>query len=255
MSARPRLEDALLGGAGILGLLLLWELMARIGVVSPAIFPPPSTALGAAFAKMTPAEILGHVGISLQRILLGFLAGGGLGLAIGIASGWYRALDVITRPLIELLRPIPPLAWIPIAIIWLGLDEASKVFIIALAAFFPLVTNAYRGMTAIDPMILRAAQMMDVRGPALLFRVALPAAAPDIATGLRIGWGLSFSILVAAELIAADEGLGFLIMNARHYGEVGIIVFGILLIGTTNLVTDYLLAALIRRRIGRWHPV
>lgn len=92
-------------------------------------------------------------------------------------------------------------------------------------------------------------------GRALLFRVALPAAAPDIATGLRIGWGLSFSILVTAELIAADEGLGVLIMIARHDGEVGVIVFGILLIGTTNLVADYLLAALIRRRIGRWHPV
>jgi ABC-type nitrate/sulfonate/bicarbonate transport system permease component len=153
------------------------------------------------------------------------------------------------------LRPIPPLAWIPIAIVWFGLGEPSKVFVIFLGAFFPVWTNTYRGMTAIDPMLFRAAQTMDQRGLALLFKVAVPAASPDIATGLRVGWGLSFGVLVAAELIAAERGMGFMIMQARQLGEIGIVIFGIILIGVTNLATDYALGAAIRRWIGKWHAV
>jgi ABC-type nitrate/sulfonate/bicarbonate transport system permease component len=156
---------------------------------------------------------------------------------------------------LELLRPIPPLAWIPMAIVWFGLGEPSKVFVIFLGAFFPVLTNTWRGIVGIDPMLLRAAQTMDVNGPRLLFRVALPAALPDIATGLRVGWGLSFGVLVAAELIAAEAGLGFMIMNARQFGEVGIIMCGIGLIGVLNIATDLMLAAIIRRRLGRWHAV
>jgi ABC-type nitrate/sulfonate/bicarbonate transport system permease component len=129
------------------------------------------------------------------------------------------------------------------------------VFVIFLGAFFPIWTNTYRGMTAIDPMLFRAAQTMDQNGLALLFKVAVPAANPDIATGLRVGWGLAFGVLVAAELIAAERGMGFMIMQARQLGEIGIVIFGIILIGVTNLATDYALGALIRRKIGRWHAV
>jgi len=139
------------------------------------------------------------------------------------------------------------------AIVWFGLGESSKVFVIFLGAFFPILTNAYKGITGIDPVLIRAAQTMDQRGLRLLVKVVLPAAMPDIATGLRVGWGLSFGVLVAAELIAASSGMGFMIMNARQFGEVGVIIFGILLIGACNLATDWALAAAIRRWLGRWH--
>ena len=141
------------------------------------------------------------------------------------------------------------------AIVWFGLGEASKVFVIFLGAFFPVLTNAYRGITSVDPTLVRAAQTMDVTGLALLWRVMLPAALPDIAVGLRVGWGLSFGVLVAAELIAADAGMGFMIMNARQTAEVGVIVFGILLIGLATLATDWVLGLVIRRSVGRWHAV
>ena len=159
------------------------------------------------------------------------------------------------RPIVELLRPIPPLAWIPIAIVWFGLGEPSKVFVIFLGAFFPIFTNACRGMTTIPPVLLRAARTMDVEGWRLLLRVALPAALPDIATGLRVGFGLSFGILVAAELIAAERGMGYLVMQARQLGQLGVAVFGILLIGVVTLLADRLLGAVIARTVGRWAKV
>jgi ABC-type nitrate/sulfonate/bicarbonate transport system permease component len=250
-----RRRDVALSLAGAVGVLLAWEAVARSGAVSPAIFPPPSTALAGALQRMSPAEIGTHVAASLVRIAWGFGLGAGLGIVLGFGLGWYRGLATLVGPLVELLRPIPPLAWIPMAIVWFGLGEPSKVFVIFLGAFFPVFTNAYKGMTGIDPVLLRAAQTMGLTGPRLLFRVAIPAATPDLATGIRVGWGLSFAVVIAAELIAADRGMGFMIMRAREFGDIGVIIFGILLIGVTNLVTDQVIGEMIRRRIGRWHAV
>jgi ABC-type nitrate/sulfonate/bicarbonate transport system permease component len=241
--------------AGVLLVFGSWEAVARLGLVDPLFLPAPSRALAITLERMPPEVLAGHVAASLMRILWGFGLGALLGVTLGIALGWYRALDRLLRPLIDLLRPIPPLAWIPIAIVWFGLGEPSKIFVIFLGAFFPIWTNTYRGMTAIDPVLFRAAQTMDQRGLSLLFKVAVPAASPDIATGLRVGWGLSFGVLVAAELIAAERGMGFMIMQARQFGEIGIVIFGIILIGVTNLATDYALGAAIRRWIGKWHAV
>jgi ABC-type nitrate/sulfonate/bicarbonate transport system permease component len=249
-----RLREIGLGVAGTIAFLAVWELAARAGPAS-ALFPPPSRAIAEALTKLPPAAIADHVAVSLGRITAGFAAGAALGVAVAVAAGWYRTFGNFVRPVIELLRPIPPLAWIPMAIVWFGLGEASKVFVIFLGAFFPVLTNAYRGITAVDPTLVRAAQTMDVTGIALLWRVMLPAALPDIAVGLRVGWGLSFGVLVAAELIAADRGMGFLIMNARQTAEVGVIIFGILLIGLATLATDWLLGLAVRRSVGRWHAV
>ncbi len=248
-------RDALLGALGVAILLGAWESVARSGIVSPVVFPAPSVAVLGTLARIPPGEIAGHVAISLARIVCGFTLGAVLGVTIAIAAGWYRILGNLLRPVIEMLRPIPPLAWIPMAIVWFGLGEPSKIFVIFLGAFFPVLTNAYRGISGIDPVLIRAAQTMDVRGWRLLTKIALPAAMPDIATGLRVGWGLSFGVLVAAELIAAESGMGFMIMNARQFGEVGIIISGILLIGACNLITDWGLARLIGRWLGRWHRI
>ena len=137
------------------------------------------------------------------------------------------------------------------AIIWFGLGEPSKWFVIFLGAFFPIFTNAHRGMTTIEPVILRAARTMDVQGPELLWRVAVPAALPDIATGMRVGLGLAFGILVAAELIAADRGIGFMVMQSRETGQMGVAIFGVILIGFISLAGDGVLASALRRIGGR----
>ncbi len=253
MSARNASRHVWVSWSGVVAVLAVWQAVSTFRVINPVVFPGPVDVVWAALTLAPPERVLVHVRSSLVRIVWGFVLGAGLGVLIGVASGWSRRLGHVLRAPIELLRPIPPLAWIPMAIIWFGLGESSKVFIIFLGAFFPIVTNAHKGMIGIDPDLFRAAQTLGVRGWRLLLRVALPAVLPDIATGVRIGWSLSFGALVAAELIAADRGLGFMIMNARELGQISVIMYGIIVIGALNLLTDWLIReALFRRRL-RWH--
>jgi ABC-type nitrate/sulfonate/bicarbonate transport system permease component len=245
-----RRSSAALGTLGALLVLVLWELCARFVWKDAQVLPAPSQAIADAYRQLTLAELAQHVGWSLWRIVAGFAVGAVAGVGLGVAGGWYRGLARIARPIVELLRPIPPLAWIPIAIVWFGLGEASKIFVIFLGAFFPIFTNAWRGMVSVPPVLLAAARTMDIEGPALLFKVALPAALPDIATGLRVGFGLSFGILVAAELIAAERGMGFLVMQSRQVGQLGVAIFAILLIGVVTLLADGVLAAALRHLLG-----
>jgi ABC-type nitrate/sulfonate/bicarbonate transport system permease component len=243
------------GATGILLFLALWEVAARLVWRDPQVLPSPSQALIASLTLLTPAQLLGHVGASLFRIVTGFAIAAVAGIVLGIVVGWSPRVNTVVRPFVELLRPIPPLAWIPIAIIWFGLGETSKVFVIFLGAFFPIFTSAWRGVTMIPPVLINAAQTMDVDGARLLWTVAIPASLPDIATGLRIGFGLSFGILVAAELIAAEQGMGYLVMEARQLGHLGVSIFGVVLIGLVNLLADYQLAATTRWTIGRWAQI
>lgn len=243
------------GAFGVTVLLIVWELAARLVWRDPFVLPAPTQALADAWTFLTWPVLLGHVGVSLGRILAGFVIAAVLGVGLGLACGWFRAVSLIVRPLVEILRPIPPLAWIPIAIVWFGLGEPSKIFVIVLGAFFPIFTNAYRGITLISPVLFRAARTMDVDGWRLLWKVAVPAALPDVAVGLRVGFGLAFGVLVAAELIAAESGMGHLIMEARQLGHLGVSIFGIILIGVVSLLADRQLGLIIARTVGRWAKV
>lgn len=238
---------------GVLAIFIFWQLSSSLELINPAIFPGPIEVLRTTFELMPLSRLLQHIETSLLRIASGFLIGALTGIFLGIASGWYRTLGHIIRTPIELTRPIPPLAWIGLALIWFGRGEASKLFIIAMGAFYPVVTNTYKGMVNTDPDLLRAGQMLGLRGLKLLFRVALPASLPDIAVGLRIGWSFSFGTMIAAEIIAASSGLGYMVMNARFQGWFGVIIFGIFLIGSLNLLTDFLIREFILKRRLSWH--
>jgi ABC-type nitrate/sulfonate/bicarbonate transport system permease component len=255
MTPRAPILERYAGAIGTLLFLAVWELAARLIWRDPQVLPSPSQALMASYMLITPGQLMGHVGASLFRIFTGFAIAAVAGIVLGIVVGWSPRLNAVLRPFVELLRPIPPLAWIPIAIIWFGLGETSKVFVIFLGAFFPIFTSAWRGVTMIPPVLISASRTMDVDGARLLWRVAIPASLPDIATGLRVGFGLSFGILVAAELIAAEQGMGYLVMEARQLGHLGVSIFGIVLIGLANLLADYQLAAATRWTIGRWSHI
>lgn len=239
------------GAGGVIVFLGLWEFAARLIWHDPNVLPAPTQALTVAWRHLSAVELATHVMTSLSRIFAGFALAAAAGITLGVLAGWSFWVGRLLRPVVDLLRPIPPLAWIPLAIVWLGLGEHSKWFVIFLGAFFPIFTNAYRGMMSVPPVLLRAAETMDIKGLALLTKVALPAALPDIATGLRVGFGLSFGILVAAELIAADRGMGFLVMQSRQIGELGLAIFGIFLIGVVSLVSDVVLDVLLRRWTDR----
>lgn len=247
---RPRSYTAMPTLGAVL-LLVAWELSARLVWRDPQVLPSPWQCLQAAARYLSLADLVAHISTSLIRIAIGFGLAALAGIVLGVTLGWYRSLGRTLAPVLELLRPIPPLAWIPMAIVWFGLGEPSKWFVIFLGSFFPVFTNTWRGMSTIPPVVLRAARTMDIDGPELLFRVAIPAAFADIATGLRVGFGLAFGILVAAELIAVDRGMGYLIMQSREIGQLGVAIFGVLLIGITSLVADSALGAALRRVGGR----
>jgi ABC-type nitrate/sulfonate/bicarbonate transport system permease component len=238
---------------GFISLILVWQIIAMLGIRDPLIFPGPVAVIEAAIKNVPLTRLLEHIGISLLRVVMGFSLGAAVGITAGIVSGWYQKLGNVLRTPIEILRPIPPRAWIPLAIIWLGLGESSKVLIIFLGAFFPIFTNTYKGMIAIEPNLIRAAQTLGVQKNRLLFKVIFPATLPDIATGFRVGWSYSFGLVVAAELIAASRGLGYMIMHARELSMIAVIMYGVILIGTINLVTDYLIQEVILKRKLRWH--
>lgn len=237
---------------GVLTLLVAWQLAATLGLINSVVLPGPVTVISESSRLLTADQLLSNIGASIKRAYLGFLVGAGVGATLGIAAGWYPWVGRFARVPIELLRPVPPLAWIPIAIVWFGLGDGSKVFVIALGSFFPMVTNAYKGMVTIEPLLLRAGQALGLRGRRLLVRVAMPAIVPDLATGARVGWALSFASLVAAEFLAADSGLGFLILNARRQGQFAVIILGIVLIGVLALLTEQIFRRLAFGRHLRW---
>lgn len=241
-------NDLLLGLLGTALVVAMWEAAVRSGLIDAGLFPSPVVAISRAAERLSVDRLADHALWSLGRVFAGFTVGALVGVVVGAIAGWSRSVGMIVGPVIETLRPIPPLAWMPLAIIWFGLGEPSKIYIIFLGAFFPVVTATWQGVTSVDPTLIRAARTFGFNGWRMLLQVVLPAALPDIATGLRIGWGLAFGILVAAELIAADRGLGFMIMNERNIGgSASVIMIGILLIGALNLLTDAVLAKLLRR--------
>lgn len=240
---------------GFAAIVAVWLVITGFELVPRETFPGPAGVIDAVMRNLTLGRVLEHVGVSLVRVLLGFGIGGLAGIVLGIVSGWYPTFGTVVRAPIELLRPVPPLAWIPLAIIWLGIGLGSKVLVIGLAAFFPMFTNAYTGIATIDPNVIRAGQTLGLRGWRLLLKVVVPMSLPDIATGMRLAWSYSFGAMVAAEIIAAGTGLGYLVMHGRELGFIGIIMFGIILIGTVNLTTDYIIQELILKRKLRWHFV
>lgn len=240
---------------GFISIIVMWQIVAMLGIRDPLVFPGPLLVIEAAVKNVPLSRLLEHIGISLLRVIMGFSLGAAVGITVGIVSGWYRKLGNILRTPINILRPIPPLAWIPLAIIWLGLGESSKVLIIFLGAFFPIFTNTFKGMITTDPNIIRAAQTLGVQKNRLLFKVIFPSTLPDIATGFRVGWSYSFGLVVAAELIAASSGLGYMIMHARELSMISVIMYGVIIIGTINLVTDYLIQEVVLKRKLRWHYI
>lgn len=234
-------------------MLALWATLPASGLVNTVVLPGPLDVLKAGFAEISWATLGYHVGVSLLRIIIGFAIGAAVAIVGGVILGVSRLAESLFHPLVEVLRPIPPLAWIPLAIIWFGIDEGSKVFLIALATFFPVFVSTYKGVSHIDPVLIRAARALDTTRLRMIFGVVVPAAMPDIAIGLRLGWSMAFVVMVAAEMIAAKSGVGWLIMNAMQIARFDQVIFGVLLIGALSVITDAAWHAVIRAKLLHWH--
>ena len=198
---------------------------------NPLLLPPPDKVLDAGIELVRTGELQHDIAASLYRVVVGFLIASVLGVTTGLLVGTWRTLEDLLDPMIELLRPIPPLAFLPMMVLWFGIGEGSKIAFIAYAAFFPVFTTTLEGIKFVDPVLLRAAASLGATRTEMFRHVILPAALPAIITGLRLAFGLSFFVIVAAEFIAADSGLGYLINDARTFFLVSNMLLGAAVIG------------------------
>lgn len=216
-----------------------------------ALMPSPLDVLRTGIELVQSGELQRDILASLARVMQGFAVAAVAGVTLGMAVGRSRLLEHLIDPMLELLRPIPPLAFLPMMVLWFGIGEASKISFIAYAAFFPIFTTTLEGIKYVDPLLLRAASSLGASQRDLFRHVVLPAAMPAIITGLRLGFGLSFFVIVAAEFIAADSGLGYLINDARTFFLVSQMLLGAAVIGIIGFIFNRLLR-LLERRLLRW---
>lgn len=251
MNFSGALADRAISLASVIVVILLWQIGADVGWIDVKVLSSPARLLEVGREQSANGLILQHAWISILRVVSGFLLGAISSISLGLVLGHFRQAYKTFNPIFELIRPVPPLAWIPLAIIWFGIGEMSKVFLIAITAFFPMFVNTVKGVQNIDPNLFRAASSFDTGRLATLREVAFPAAMPDIATGIRISWSLSFAVLIAAEMIAANTGLGSFIITGMSLGDFDDVVFGIVLIGLLSVVTDFFWRVLFDRQLGR----
>ena len=232
-------------------LLALWQYLVSAEVYRRSQLPAPLDVWRAAQQLAAIDQLWIHVQVSAERVAQGFLLGGLVAVAIGLVVGLSRLADALLSPTIGAIRAIPSLAWVPLFILWMGIGEQPKITLIAVGVFFPVYTNLVSGIRQIDRKLIEAATAYGYRRHALAAEVLLPAALPSLFTGLRLGLAQGWLFLVAAELIGASSGLGFLLVDGQNSGRADIIVMSIILLAVIGKLTDLLLQV-IEHRLLRW---
>jgi NitT/TauT family transport system permease protein len=238
---------------GFASLFVLWHL-ASIYLVSSVLFPPPATVFRKAVILVRNGVLLEHLWASVQRILVGFIAGSLLGIPIGLAMGSFRPVRQVLEPYTEFLRFIPSVAMITVAVIWFGIGEASKIFLIIYTTIFIVILNTAAGVSAIANNKIRAAQALGATPGQIFFHVALPATVPYILTGMRLAMANSFTTIVAAELIAANEGLGKMLWDGRMFMLVDDIFVSLVSLGLLGFAVDRMFRWSIYTFAGKYSP-
>jgi sulfonate transport system permease protein len=232
-------------------LVAIWFLFSWLGLISPLLLPSPVDVVRSGFELLGNGELARHVAVSLTRVLQGFALAAVLGISLGAAIGLSPAFDKSVDWVLQTLKPIPPIGWFPLVVLWFGIGEVSKVFIIFLGAFFPILINVVDGIRQTDHRYVELARVHEIGWWRFLTWVIIPGSLPSTFTGLRIGMGFAWTCVVAAELIAAEAGIGYLIVDARQTFHPDVLLVGILTIGILGTVMDAGLRQLDRRLI-RW---
>jgi NitT/TauT family transport system permease protein len=263
-----KLKDFAHGALVPVLVLILWEACSRAGLFSAVVMPAPSAVAAKWWAYLLPAqeqeagqswlawllsgELLHDAYSSLYRVIAGFVIGAGLALPLGLLMGANTRIYALFNPLVQILRPIPPIAYIPLAILWFGLGNPPSFFLIAIGAFFPVLMNTIAGVRQVDGIYLRAARNLGVGQWTMFTRVILPAATPYILAGVRIGIGTAFIVVIVSEMIAVNDGLGFRILEAREFMWSDKIIAGMITIGLLGLAIDTAVSRL-NNHLLRWH--
>jgi len=245
-----------LSAISLIVFLLLWQALVDFGIVSSFILESPSQVAKLFVAKLSSpnpdgATLVAHLRTSLLLAVTGYVAAVVVGAPLGLLMGWYKTVDGAVKPLFELIRPIPPIAWIPLSILWLGIGLPAKAFIIWLSAFVPSVINSYAGIKYTDPVLISVATTFGASRWQTFRKVGVPWALPMVFTGLRLSLSSAWMTLVAAELLAATEGLGYMIQTGRRLSRPDVIIVGMLTIGFTGAAMALILE-IIEGRVTPW---
>src|SRR5476651_2375496 len=234
-------------------LLAVWQLSVSAGWLSTRILPAPSAVIEAGVNLVRTGEIWTHLAISGWRAGLGFVIGGSIGLALGFITGLSKWGERLLDSSVQMIRNVPHLALIPLVILWFGIDESAKIFLVALGTLFPIYLNTYHGIRNVDPALVEMARIYGLSGFSLFRQVILPGALPSILVGVRFALGFMWLTLIVAETISANSGIGYLAMNAREFLQTDVVVVAIVLYAILGKLAD-LLARALESVWLRWHP-
>jgi len=234
-------------------LLAVWQAATQSGFVSSRIAPAPSAVAASAYALLISGELLHHLWSSFQRASIGFLIGGGLGFVLGLLSGSIRSFELLFDTTVQMIRNVPHLALIPLVILWFGIDETGKLFLVALGVLFPVYLNTFHGIRAVDKGLIEMGKSYGLGPIGIFTQVILPGALPSILVGVRFALGFTWLTLIVSETIAASSGIGYMAMNAREFFQTDVVVVAILLYALLGKVAD-LAARWLEQRLLRWNP-
>jgi len=234
-------------------LIIVWEGFAQLGWVSPQVWPAPSKVLRTAYKLAASGSLLNDLGISLLRAAVGFTIGGSIAFALGVTVGFSRFAEALIDRSVQMIRAIPFLALLPLVIVWFGVGEGEKIFLVSLGVAFPIYVNTTLGIRQVDPKLLELGRVQGLGRWQLIRRVILPGALPSILTGVRYSLATAWLALVVAETIGAQSGIGFLAMDAREFLRTDVVVLTILIYALIGVVADSV-ARLLERRLLAWHP-
>jgi sulfonate transport system permease protein len=240
-SGKSRLQPVILGAALPVILISVWEILSRTGVVPAYQLPAPSVILETIFGLAADGSLWGHIGITVYRVFIGFLIGTAFAVILGAVVGFYSKAEQIFDPMIQAFRSIPSLAWVPLFILWMGIGEPSKVTMIAVGVFFPVYLNVVSGIGGVDRKLIEVGKMYGLNTFQLIKRVILPASLPSFLTGLRSGLGLGWMFVVAAELMGASTGLGYLLVLGQNTLSPETILASIVLFAIIGKLSDWIL--------------
>ncbi|MEE7459379.1 ABC transporter permease [Methylorubrum populi] len=230
-----------------------WQAAASFGFVSTRFMPAPLDVAAAGWRLAQTGELWENLWVSFARAAAGFLIGGGIGLTFGLANGLSNLSEKLTDTTLQMVRNIPHLSLIPLVILWFGIDEGAKLFLVALGVFFPVYANTLHGIRSVDPQLIEMGRVYGMNRRELFWRVVLPGALPSIFVGVRYALGIMWLTLIVAETISANSGLGYMAMQAREFMLVDVVVLAILIYAALGKLADSLTRALERRCLA-WNP-
>lgn len=247
---RIYIPDHLLGWIIPVSVLLVWELLARLGVLPPNWLPAPTVVGKTIYQLAVAGDLLKHAGITIARVAVGFLLGASAGTLFGGLTGYLPVARKLLDPSLQALRSVPSIAWVPLFLLWLGIQEASKITLIALGAFFPVYLNLSVAMRHVDPKLLEVGKLYRLSSFQMVGRLILPAALPEYIVGLRSGLGLAWMFVVAAELLGASSGIGYLMVDGEMTGRAAVILASVILFAIFGKVTDWGMSLIGRKLLG-----